>query len=666
VRPSDIAHLVTPSDPRWHPDGRHLAFVVTRVDVDEDRYDRRIHRTDGEVTHQLTAGPEDGSPRWSPDGRQLAFLRKGREDGAVPQLALLPTDGGEARVVTELSRGVSDLAWSPDGRSLVLVASTWNDDLADLSDDERRRRPRRISRLPYRGDGNGWTHERRQQLWLVELGDDRDGDADVPAVKVRQLTDLPHDVGGAVWSRDGQRIHAITRAQGIDAGEPHEQLVTVDVATGDVQRGPVGAWESVDVDLDGVVHLTGIRDPFGWPGVERVHRVVGAGPDADLVDLTGHLDRAVVPGGPSFAPVGPRFVADGFVTALEDRGTSRLVHVTTTTSPPATRDLVGGARGVTGADVHPDGHTLAVCWTDPTTPGELSIVRVGEETVVTGFGDRFRAAVEVAATTRWSFERDGVELDVWSVAPDGFETAAPRSVPVLINVHGGPTAQYGDVFFDEFQVEAAAGYLVAGTNPRGSSGRGTEWARAVVGAWPDRDPVDLRDLRSLADAVLERFPQADPGRIGIMGGSYGGYATARIIADDHRYASAIVERGLLEWGSFGGTSDIGPFFDRMFLGVDLADDPAPHHAASPVFTAARVTTPTLVLHSEHDWRCPIEQAERYFVALLRAGVSAELLRFPDEGHELSRSGSPKHRMERFAAVLDWHARYLRPNRSPRG
>jgi dipeptidyl aminopeptidase/acylaminoacyl peptidase len=183
----------------------------------------------------------------------------------------------------------------------------------------------------------------------------------------------------------------------------------------------------------------------------------------------------------------------------------------------------------------------------------------------------------------------------------------------------------------------------------------------VVGAWGREDSVDTLDLEAVVDAVCARFAQADPARVGVMGGSYGGYATARLLARTDRYASAIVERGLLQWESFGGTSDIGAYFDRMFLGTSLLDGTEVHAAASPMRTAHRITTPTLVLHSESDWRCPIEQGEQLFAALKRAGTDTEMVRFPDEGHELSRSGSPKHRVERFEVVLDWHSRYLQPH-----
>ncbi|WP_052665524.1 S9 family peptidase [Nitriliruptor alkaliphilus] len=661
MRPDDLRHLVTPSDPRWHLDGRRLAFVVTRVDLDEDRYHHSLHLWDGSDTRALTRGPSDAHPRWAPDGRTLAFLRTSGDEGAHAQIALLPADGGEARLVTELPRGVSGFAWAPDGSRIVLVGDTWIDDLADLDAEERGRRPRRLTRLPYRVEGGGWVHERRRQLWLVD-----DLDADEP--RVRPLTDLRDDVAAPAWTADGGTVLAITRATDVPDTEPHDQIVAIAVPApsaqdtiGEVSWGPVGSWSWVGVDGRGVRLAAGLSDPFLWPGVARLVEVPdGAGPTTALRDLTGHLDRDVLPGVPGVVPPGPRAVAGGLVTPLEDRGTTRLVHVADPTGddPPVVTDLFGGARAVSGVDVHPDGRTLAICWTDVDTPGDLLVLRDGVETPVTCLGESFRSAVRLAQTERWTFERDGAEIDAWSVLPDGFDDAEPASVPLLLNIHGGPTSQYGDHFFDEFQVGAGAGYLVVGTNPRGSSGRGTDWARAIVGAWPTAEPVDIADLAAAVDAALARYPQLDRARVGVVGGSYGGYATARLIAADDRYASAIVERGLLEWGSFGGTSDIGPFFDRMFLDASLPDGPAPHHAASPLWTAGDVRTPTLVLHSDADWRCPVEQAERYFAALVTAGVTTEFVRFPDEGHELTRSGTPRHRVERFEIVLDWHARHL--------
>ena len=230
------------------------------------------------------------------------------------------------------------------------------------------------------------------------------------------------------------------------------------------------------------------------------------------------------------------------------------------------------------------------------------------------------------------------------------------TVPVLLNIHGGPATQYGYTFFDEFQVYTGAGYGVVACNPRGASGRGTDFVRAVrADGW---GVVDEADVTAALDAALDRFPRLDGGRVGIMGGSYGGFLTAWLIARQDRYASAVVERALLNWPSFGGTSDIGATFGRMYLGADLPDGQARLWEASPLSLAHQIVTPTLIVHSENDFRCPIEQAEQLFMVLKKQGVEAEFLRFPGEGHELSRSGKPKHRLERFEAILEWHQRHV--------
>ena len=683
MQPSDLDQLAVPGDPQLHPDGQRTVYVLTEVDVDDDRYVRTIHLHDGHGTRRFTHGPSDVRPRWSPDGRWLAFLRTGTEEGQKPQLHVMPADGGEAQRRTDLPLGVSDLAWAPDSQRLVVVAGVWHEEVAELSDEERRRRPKRITRLPYRTDSGGWVHDRSNRLHLVDVAGDR-----VPVA----LDTGPREVSAADWHPDGATIAYISDPDDWPETEPHSQVFCLTVpddttlaaavpddgqdtaaaapsvaVTRRVLTAP-GMWSGVHHDPAGRVFITGLPDPLDWPGTPGIFLISdpGAAEPAPAVPLTSHLDRDVTPGSPACATTGPRFVTGGFLTALEGRGTTAIARVDLAgfdpagDTPPEVTEVVSGPRAVTGYGVSADGEVVVFTATDPATPGELYLTRGGEQRCLTDLTPGFRAKVDVRPTERFACPRAGVELDVWAVLPPGFDDAERGSVPVLFNIHGGPTAQYGEYFFDEFQVEAGAGYLVIGTNPRGSSGRGTQWARAVVGAWGEQDSVDTLDLEAVVDATLQRYPQADPGRVGIMGGSYGGYATARLLARTDRYAAAIVERGLLQWESFAGTSDIGPYFDRMFLGASLLDGAGVHHAASPARTAHRITTPTLVLHSEADWRCPPEQGEQLFMALKRVGTPTEMLRFPDESHELSRSGAPKHRVERFEAVLEWHGRYLQP------
>ncbi|MFA9444189.1 prolyl oligopeptidase family serine peptidase [Egicoccus sp. AB-alg6-2] len=659
MRANDLEHLVLPADPQLHPDGVRVAFVLAEHDLDNDRNLRSIHLFDGVRTRRFTHGMSDRSPKWSPDGRWLAFLRTAEGDDQRPQLVIMPADGGEAQRRTDLPLGVSGFAWSPDSEQLVLVAARYADEVADLDDDERRRRPKRVTRLPYRTDAGGWVHDRTDHLYLVGL----DG-SDEP----QRLTTPDRDHGDPSWRPDGKAIAFIARPEAGDDLAPDTQVFELDVDSHEVRPllAP-GSWAWVSYAPDGRLFVVGQRDPFDWPGNHGVFwcRPSETGDQPfEPVELLAHLDRDVLPGAPANATTGPQFVDGGFLIALEDAGTTKVVRVDLDAwdpegdTPPQVTEVVTGPRCITGYGARGDGSAMAFTMTDPSTPGELIWLQDGRERNVTDLAKNFRAKVDVRPTQRFAFERDGASIDAWAVLPDGFDTAAEASVPLLINIHGGPTSQYGDYFFDEFQVEAGAGYLAVGCNPRGSSGRGAEWARAVVGVWHDHGSVDTLDLEALVDATLERFPQADPERIGIMGGSYGGYATARLIARSDRYRSAIVERGLLVWESFSGTSDIGPYFDRMFLSASLPDGVETHRTASPVWTASTVTAPTLVLHSEADYRCPIEQGEQYFLALKRAGVTTEMVRFPDETHELSRSGSPKHRVERFEVVLDWHARHL--------
>jgi len=247
---------------------------------------------------------------------------------------------------------------------------------------------------------------------------------------------------------------------------------------------------------------------------------------------------------------------------------------------------------------------------------------------------------------------NGVEIDAWVYLPPG-----DNPVPLLLNIHGGPAGQYGFGFFDEFQVYVAAGYGVVACNPRGSAGRGKAWLRAVTGdGWGVND---MADVQAVVAAAAVRHPRLDVTRKGIMGGSYGGFLTAWITGHDQSFRSAVVERALLNWTSFTGTSDISGAFSEMYLSGATA--PGDHEAlwnASPLRLADEITTSTLLVHSEGDYRCPIEQAEQLFFVLLKNGVDAEFLRFPGESHEMSRAGTPQHRLARFEAILEWHGRHL--------
>lgn len=616
--PEDLIRIQTPSDPSFSPDGQHHCYVLSTPNTEDDRYDTRIW-VDDEV---YTSGPGDSTPRWSPDGTRLAFLRKDSDERS--QVFVIPISGGEAKQLTEFELGVSAIEWKPDGTALAAIATTYVDDWDALDDDERKRRPKRITTVPFKADGLGWIHDRKRHIWLIAA----DGSSEPVC-----LTPGSHDEAEPAWSPDGSNVAYITHTaqhQGLESGN---ELWQVDVDTGTRQQvGTIASHTKPSYSPSGKLHFLGNTDP-NYPVASYLNRIED---DGSITNLTGHLDRASA--SLAAGPAAIRWVDDDAVVGFEDSGKFGIIRVS---SSGEITTIVDGEQVVTGFDSFGDRtiYTSSVAY----RPTEVFI----DGEAVT----KHNAGFESFAGEHFTIESDGYELDVWVFLPEGNE-----KVPVLLNVHGGPASQYGFGFFDEFQVYVDAGYGVVATNPRGSSGKGVDHLNAVRGsAWGD---VDFIDVRAAVDAALTRFDRLDSDRMGVMGGSYGGFMTAWIIGQEDHWKSAVVERALISWASFSGTSDIGGVFPHNYLDDEYPDAWDTWWEKGPLSTVHNATTPTLVIHSEDDWRCPIEQAEQYFMGLVRNGTTAEFLRFPGEGHELSRSGKPKHRMERFEAILDWHNRHL--------
>jgi dipeptidyl aminopeptidase/acylaminoacyl peptidase len=634
MRPEDLASYSTVSDPNLHPEAVRVVFVVTTMDLDADRYVRRLWLWDGEQARPFTSGPGDTRPRWSPDGERLLFLRAGGEKKAPSQVAVMPAAGGEAEVITSFELGATEAEWSPDGTRIAVVGVTWTDEWAGIDDEERGRRARRIVRAGYRHDNLGWRHDRRSNVYVI------DGDsAAVP------LTEGEFHDSAVVWHPDGAAVAFLSARHEQRGIQPGSRVWEVPVAGGEPRPlVDVGLWYHVSYRPDGECFAIGVPDAADYPGVLGLHRLVAG----DAVPFAGHLDRSVFSQAPPVAPAGPQWLDDGScLIVLEDAGRLRVIRVAPDQS---STDVLAGDRLITGVSPTRDGSAFTFAASSPTGPGLLGWFDGSAERHLS----EFDGPAGVIEPESFTVERDGVTIDAWAYLPEGDDR-----VPLLLSIHGGPATQYGYGFFDEFQVYAGAGYGVVACNPRGSSGRGAAFVRAPVDAWEQERPVDLEDILAVVEAALERFPRLDSARMGIMGGSYGGFMTAKILTVDDRWRSAVPERGLYSFASFAGTSDIGHWFPGMYLtGWDYEDGWGRLWRAGPLARAHRITTPCLVVHSEHDWRCPIEQAEQFSAVLLASGVETELLRFPGEGHELSRSGSPKHRRERFEAILDWHARHL--------
>lgn len=640
--PEDVYELTGVADPRVSPDGRTAAYVVWRVDKEDNEGKGAVWLAplDGSIPPtQFTSGTKrDGDPRWSPDGTQLAFTSK--REGGPAQLYVIPIAGGEPRKLTDVKEDAGQAAWSPDGSRIAFVARVRDE--AYEEGDEKKRPPRRITRLQFKLDNEGWTFDRPQHVFVVPA----DGSAE-PI----QLTSGDFENVRPSWSPDGKRIAFASARHDRWDTSPISDIYVIDAGGGEPERitSSDGGSGLPSWSPDGSrVAYSFYPSVFDDPKHSQIAVIEVKSGQRRI--LTESLDRNC---GPYPEMREPIWDGDMLLFAVEDSGNLHLYRVPADGSG-APQPVVTGDFVVTGYDAAAGqvAHSL-------TTATALSELYHGDRRL-TEVGKAFADATEVPAPERFTaISPDGAEVEAWVLRPAGFQQGT--KYPMLLNVHGGPFTQYGNKLFDEFQVYAGAGYAVVYSNPRGSSGYSEEWGRAIRGpvdGGPGWGSVDYEDVMAVTDEAIKRFDFIDPDRLGVMGGSYGGFMASWIVGHNDRFQAAISERAVNQWVSMWGSSDFGWDF-KGYMGSFLYEDYDSYVKMSPATYAKDITTPLLILHSENDLRCPIEQGEQLFTTLRMLGREVEFVRFPAEGHELSRSGSPVHRVMRFQIILDWFERYLK-------
>jgi dipeptidyl aminopeptidase/acylaminoacyl peptidase len=642
MRPTDLALLRTPGVPTVSPDGRMAVVAVARPDLEVDEYRSQLWAvpTDGSApARPVTSGHLDSAPAFSPDGRWLAFLSA--EPGGRPQVWLLPTAGGEPRRLTGHHLGAGPPIWAPDSRRLAYVARVPEQGRYGTADGvgPGAEPPRLITTLQYRLDGVGFLADRRSQVFVLDLPADFSDDT-APLPEPVQVTTGDADCEDVTWRADGAELAFVS------ARHPR------------ADRDLVRDVYAIAPDGSGLRRVTALRGDCALPSYAGEELVVTAVPDlgADGLDFVGRqaVPCRVAPDGALIPLLDPEehqrgdetpatVVADGAVLAgIERRGSVELLRVPLDGGAP--ERLVDGP--FTVRSVAAGGGVVVAVVAHDRSAGELLALTPGRRRLLTSFGRPLGETGRVhRLQERTAAAPDGYPVHGWVTTPPG-----PGPHPVLLTIHGGPFSQYGWTLFDETQTYVSAGYAVVQCNPRGSSGYGAEHGRAIRAAWGG---LDADDVLAFLDAALEE-PALDADRVGVMGGSYGGYLTALLLGRTERFAGAVVERAFTDPVSFVGSSDIGWYFPDRYLGTD----PERIAAQSALASAPAITTPTLVIHSEEDWRTPVEQGARLYVELKRRGVPSELLLFPGEGHELSRSGRPRHRLARFEHILRWWARWL--------
>lgn len=660
MRPTDIADVVEVGDPRVSPDGRTIAFVVTTVDLPANEYRSAVWVAgiDGELPPcPFTEGTSrERLPRWSPDGEWLAFVTHPEDKGA--RLCVAAADGGDTFELLEWPEDIEEVAWTPDSRRLVFTARV-RDEARYAPEKDKDRPPRRIDRVAFRTDSVGWTIDRPRHL-LAIAADGSDGGRPTP------ITAGPYQDAGLTVSPDGRFVvFSSARTDTWDTDlSTHLYRAPLDVAPGEEPGEPEALTTGLQThgqpsySPDGryVAFVWGDRHSMMRHGQIGVVDLEPAVPSEQL--LTTGLDLHCAP-----------YLAhardplwegeDAILFQVDEAGNVPVYRVR---RDGTTEVAVGGQRQVTGFDAAAG--TLAFVATSAVRPPELFAIVDGTERQLTHLADPFLRERQVPAPERFTaVSSDGTEVEAWFLRP--IDDDAGGKVPTILAIHGGPFSQYGNRFFDEFQVMVAAGYAVIYSNPRGSSGYSSAFARGIRGPKAEEDPgtgwggADHEDLMAVVDVALERFADVvDPDRLGVMGGSYGGYMTSWIIGHGDRFKAALSERACNNLLTFAHTSDIGASFPAGYIGASHLDDPEEFLRQSPVTYYRDMATPLLILHSENDLRCPIEQAEDLFLRLKSTGRDVEFVRFPGESHELSRSGAPRHRVERLEVILDWFARKL--------
>ena len=618
VRPEDLELLTTPGTVAVS--GELVLVSVAKPDLDKNTYQGGLHRVwpDGTTT-PWTHGDRDYAQRISPDGAQIAFLRVNGK--SKPQIYVMPAAGGEPRRLTDLPLGAGAPVWSPDSTRLAFVARVPESGRYGTTDDgPESEAPRRITRLDYRFDDVGFLLDRRPRLHLVDL----DG-------AVSELTDGSFDVSDPAWLSLETLVFVAPRDLGVVETLVND-LYTVPAAGGSPSLLVRGAGETAMPFVAGSslywvgTEFTGIDAVARNQGLWRAD-LDGSGvvrlTDFETVDIERLSGQPVAD-------------SDGVLLVVRNRGALELRRIP---FDGGTGEVLAGERASVKSFAS-DGSTVVAVVSTPDSPGQVEFVGTDVRTSFSSVPARRVVELDGSAS-------DGYPVHGWLVLPEG---EGPH--PVVLAVHGGPFMYHGWGFFDEAQVYATAGYAVVLPNPRGSAGYGQSHGQAVIGRF---GTVDVDDVLSLLDVALAR-PDCDADRVGVMGGSYGGFMTSWLSAHHgERFRAAWSERAVNAWDSFAGSSDIGYYFPDAYCGPD----PEAQRAQSPLTYAEKINLPFAVVHSEQDWRCPLEQAQRMFVALRRRGVEAEMIIFPGEGHELTRTGQPRHRRQRFDAVLEWWGRYLK-------
>ncbi len=664
IAPADMKRYALISSPRISPTGKQVVFAVKTVGS-KNNYETNLWIVDAdgrEAPRPFTSGNKDSSPRWSPDGSRIAFLSAREKHN--PQIYTINPDGGEARPLSQFPEGtVGEFRWSPDGRQIAVAFREQDPQWTEAAKKEREEKglstpARVIDDWWYRLDGDGYFGLQRFQLYVLdaETGEHR------KLYAKDTLGEFEFD-----WSPDAKEIVIATnRDKKALIRAWKTELVRIDVASGklnplsDLPDGPKaclrwspdGRWIAYagrEGGTDGIYSTENLELWICDRNGSSARSLTGKEDYCLLATAIGDTSEATFAPVLEFSPDSKRIFAqfghhgEVHIASVAVRGGALTFHT-------------GGACAHDFGNLSQDGKQMAVTVGDPTTLAEVAVVDLrrgeGKTNRISALNKAIHKEFDFAKPkSHWVKAADGHKVQVWSLQPPG---KSNRKTPAVLEIHGGPHAQYGCTFFHEFQVLAAAGYSVFYSNPRGSKGYGRDHCAAIRGAWGGKDWIDVQAVTKF----IQNQPHVDANRIGVMGGSYGGYMTNWAIGHTREFAAAITDRCVSNLVSMSGSSDFPLEPDKYFPG-NAWDNPRPRWEQSPMAYLGNAKTPTLVIHSEGDLRCNIEQGEQVFAALKLLGVPCRMVRYPSStSHGMSRQGPPDLRIHRLKQILRWWGEHL--------
>ncbi|BCL78431.1 putative peptidase YuxL [Ktedonobacteria bacterium brp13] len=656
--------------PRISPDGQQVAYVETTIDEQAHKYRSSIWiaPVTGGEPRRFTAGPANANdPQWSPDGRWLAFVseRKGepvakdadaKEKLGIgkPQIWLLPVDGGEARQLTFMEHGASSPIWSPDSKQIVFSAQVGPQDEKD-AEGNALPKVRVIDNLWNRLDGVGFIHTHRSHLFLIEA----------TGGEPRQLTDGDWNDGDAAWSPDGTRIAFISDRSEERWRWPVGDIYTLTIQNNDLQKytdstlGCISpSWSS---DGKKIAFLASPK--FRSAGQVYLYTILIEGQDHALTNLSPNFEGSCSEA--TNSDMGDEHMAPPPVWSADDqslyvlathRGASRVFTFASTTPTEKPATLTPGEVHVRDFSIDAAKKTISLLLSDTLHPGDIFISATdasSEPRALTHVNESLLNDLTLSHPEQFAYEgADGWSIDGWVMKPQDFDPA--KKYPLVVEIHGGPQTQYGYGFFHEMQLLVAQGYIVLYTNPRGSLGYGFDFADAVRKDWGERPGIDI--MKGLEAVVKEGY--VDEERIAVTGGSYGGYMTNWLVGHYDTFKVAVTDRCVSNLASMFGSSDLGWDLSVENLDTTPWESLDEYMEMSPIKYVQNIHTPLLIIHSEQDLRCNIEQADQLFASLKWLGREVRMVRFEGQSHGLSRGGHPHSRLERLRHITSWFAKYL--------